>query len=269
VQIYDPKRPHGLDDIITRMRAKNTGGPSWMPSWSEVERIQQYIGIDHWTKARETAGGDYALATGVLFHLDEVEGAWTTIAPYLEMGCVHHDAPAKRPCAYGGGSVLHLFHGNPFAGQDEAHFPLPEVPLVCTRRVLVAHGKIDATELFVDVPRSRPESFSSRQVLPINGEVVDGREICRSQYRHPSPLSAERLFVSIGAEWTIHDIRVADKSVLGPHRNLPGFAFGNSVMGPHLPLPVVEQDQWIEIEALRIKGDAPRFYGGIVGTRIE
>jgi hypothetical protein len=262
VQIHDPKRPHGLDDIIARMRAKNADGPIWMPSWSEIERIQQYVGIDHWTKARETAGGDYDLASCVLYHLEQVEGAWMTIAPYLELGCSYHDAPATKPCAYGGTSML-----SAFAGLDERNFPLPEVPLVCTRRVLAAHGKIDAAEILVDQPQ--PRGLGGRVVFPINGETVDGRAICRSQYRHPIPFSAERLFVSIGTDWTIHDIRVADKSVLGPHRNLPGCVFSNGTMGPHLSLPVVEQDQWIEIEALRIKGDAPRFYGGIVGTRIE
>jgi hypothetical protein len=263
VQNTDPNRPHGLDDVIARMRAKNTGGPSWMPSWSDVERIQRYIGIDHWAKARETAGGDYGLASCVLYHLEQVEGAWTTIAPYLEFGCSYHDdAPATKPCAYGGASML-----SAFAGLDERNFPLPEVPLVCTRRVLAAHGKIDAAEIFVDQPQ--PHSLGGRVVLPINGEAADGRAICRSQYRHPIPFSAERLFVSIGADWTIHDIRVDDKSILGAHRDLPGYVFGNSVMGPHLTLPVIEQDVWIEIEANRIKGDATRFYGGVVGTRIE
>lgn len=267
MQNPDPNRPHGLDDVIARMRTRNAGGPSWMPSWSEVERIQQYIGIDHWSKVRETAGGDYGLATSVLLHLEEVDGAWTSIAPYLAIGCSHHDAPTERPCAFGGGSRFHLLHGDPFADLAETIFPIPKVPLVCTHRVLAAHGKIDAAEIFVDQPQ--PHSLGGRVHLPINGETADGRAICRSQYRHPIPFSAERLFVSIGADWTIHDIRVDDKSILGAHRDLPGYVFGNSVMGPHLTLPVIEQDVWIEIEALRIKGDATRFYGGVVGTRIE
>ncbi len=88
----------------------------------------------------------------------------------------------------------------------------------------------------------------------------------RVQYRNPSPLHAERIYVAQAGDWAIQDVRIAERTVLGGHRDLPGFLFSNRGVGPHLPLPVVEQDQWIEVDARRIRGDAGRFQAVLVGT---
>lgn len=57
------------------------------------------------------------------------------------------------------------------------------------------------------------------------------------------------------------------KSVLGQHLDLPGTLFRNDVMGPYLSLPVIEQDQWIEIDARPARqGKNPWFRAAIIGT---
>ena len=68
-------------------------------------------------------------------------------------------------------------------------------------------------------------------------------------------------------DWVIHDLRIGGKSVLARHHDLPGDLFRNSVMGPHLSLPVIEQDQWIEIEARPAhQGQNLWFRAAIIGT---
>jgi len=49
-----------------------------------------------------------------------------------------------------------------------------------------------------------------------------------------------------------------------------GSLFGNDTMGPLPPLPVIEQDQWIEVEVHCIRGNALWFRAALIGnTRQE
>lgn len=266
MQALDPNRPHGLTDVIERMNTER-GDPSWLPSWADICRVREYVG-ESWSRARQRIGNDYSLAWSVLVHLEFVEKARATIAPYTTITCVLHDAPIGAPCGHHQGSGFVSLRGSSVQLEEEDTV-LPETPVVCTWRVLAKHNRLAATEIFerralAPAPQA---SGRRREVLPLSADLEGGKAVVRVQYRHPQQLAAERLFIALGDDWSVHDIRVGGTSVLAPHLDLPGFLFSADVMGPHLPLPVVDQDQWIEVEARRIRGTTPRFYASLVGSR--
>jgi hypothetical protein len=259
----DPNRPHGLDDLIDRLRVEMGADPRWLPSWADICRVRDYFGAT-WSTAQRS--NDYSFATMVLIHLELVDRARATIEPYTTIGCSPHDMPIGTPCRlHEGGGILG------FGGED---LPLPATPLICAWRVLAKHKRLSAMEIY-DRARPAPPLPSQRgyrQVFPISGEVqnvasqTEGIAAARGQYRHPQALAAERIFVAGANDWTIHDIRVDGMSILAPHLDLPGFLFSSDIMGPHVPLTIVNQDQWIEIEARRVRGDAPRFFASVMGS---
>lgn len=262
MQHLDPNRPHGLDDVIERVLRSGEHRP---PSWADVCRVREYVG-EAWATMRERSGSDYGLAVTVLHHLVDVDGARMSVEPYLTIGCQAHGAPAGSACGENkDGAFTYTF-----LGSEPDDLSLPPLPLVCAQRVLAKHDRLAAMELFERPRPARPPqdgpSRADHSVLPISAELENDVAVGRVQQRHPVPLTIERLFLSQGSDWTICDIRVDGRSALTPHHDLPGFLFGNRVAGPHLPLPVVDQDQWIEIVARRVCGDAPRFYAGIMGS---
>ncbi len=256
----DPNRPHGLDDVLARWRASR-GDSNWTTSWADVCRVREYVG-EEWTRLRDNHGSDYNLAPLVLSQLDMVDQARAAIAPYVTIDCNAHDAPAGTPCARRDGEFW----------RAES---LPGSPVVCVHRVLAKHDRQEALAIFEREPRTNQRERGGRVVLPISVVPLENaRGTARAQYRHPQSFHPERIFVSALSDWTICDLRVADKSVLAPHHDLPGFLFSTHVIGPSLPMPVVDQDQWIEIDVRQridfettAHGKAPGFYASIVGTR--
>jgi hypothetical protein len=280
--VLDPNRSHDLDDVLDRINADaKQGNSTRFPSWNDVCRVRAYVGDVAWLKARAGRDNDYDLAYMILLHLSNVrEGS--TIATYTTIACSAHDAPIGSPCAR---VVLGIM-------REEEDLALPGKPAVCAYRVLAKHDRLAALELFEqprvtptpqDTPASSPYQ-ARRQVIPISGDVliavskrnwIVSRGLtmadanARAQYRHPKPFGAERIFVAGADDWTISDIRVGGESIIAPHRDLPGSLFSGNVMGPHLRLPTIEQDQWIEIASVRIRGDAPTFYASVIGTHTE
>lgn len=259
----DPNRPHGLDDVLDRINADAKHGNSTrFPSWNDICRVRTYVGDAAWLRARAGRENDYDLAYMILLHLSNVrEGA--TIATYTTIACSAHDAPIGSPCAR---VVLGVMPED-----TEADLALPGKPSVCAYRVLAKHDRLAALELFKQ-PRVIPAPSSPqarRQVIPISGDLTNGDANARAQYHHPQPFGAERIFVAGAGDWTICDIRVGGMSILAPHLHLPGSLFGGDVMGPHLRLPIIKQDQWIEIASIRIHGDASTFYASLIGTHTE
>ena len=63
-------------------------------------------------------------------------------------------------------------------------------------------------------------------------------------------------------------VKANGASVIAPHHDLPHRLFGANVIGPHVVLPIMRQDQWIEIEARREPGRTETtLYASAVGTR--
>jgi hypothetical protein len=255
----DPDRPHGLNDLIDRMNTEL----SWTPSWDDVCRVREYVGAG-WPRH---CSNDYSFASLVLYHLADVDKAHTTIAPYVTIACALHKAAIGAPCAH-----------QPYQSwvRLDGDVQLPTRPVVCTWRVLSKHDRRAALEIFERrSPASAPASGTSspslgRDILPISAESLSAVAIARVQYRGPQPLVPDRIVVSGAGNWMIHDVRVGGTSIFAPHLDLPGSLFGNDTMGPLPLLPVIEQDQWIEVEAHCIRGNAPWFRAAIIGnTRQE
>lgn len=261
----DPNRPHSLADVIERFNARQGGDVSRLPSWADVCLVREYVGNEAWQAMRES-GNDYELALNVLYHLVDVEGARSSIAPYLMANCGRHNVPAGHACIEEPDSAFACFFPS-----DPKALSLPPKPYVCAHRVLAAHDRSAAAELFAQEPRAEEASLdptlASRTALPISGAVTpDGVAIVSVQHRHPSKFHLSRIFVSQGRDWTIQDIRVDGESIIAPHHALPGDLFGSHVQA-ELRLPTIEQDQWIEIEARRIRGEMPWFYASVMGTQ--
>ena len=252
--ILDPDRPHGLDDILDRM---STESP-WTPSWADICRVQAYVG-DEWQADHSNA---YEVANLILYHLEDVRRAYVAVKPYLAVTCTVHNAAISDPCAYAS-PLSHIWGFNKESS-------LARTPLVCTWRVLARHNLLSALEIFRShLPASSAGhdilSLSAEHPYRMRGNTSTEFEIARVQYRHPQPLTPERI-VGMG-DWVIHDLRIGGKSVLEGHLDLPGALFHNSTLGPHLLLPVIEQDQWVEIEARPAhQGQNLWFRAAIVGT---
>lgn len=259
----DPNRPHGLSDVIDRFFKRD--GEHRLPSWTDVCRVREYVGAEAW-QAQRANGNDYDLALNVLYHLVDVEGARSSIEPYLTSGCRAHDVPAGRACIEDDSAFACFF------SPDLKKMSLPPRPYVCARRVLAAHDREDAAKIFEQEPRAGEEtsgpSLANRCVLPISAAVTpeDGVAIARMQHRDPWRIGISRIFISQGGDWTIRDVRVDGRSIVAPHHDLPGFVFGTHVR-TEMRLPALEQDQWIEIEARRVRGEMPWFYASVLGTQ--
>lgn len=249
----DPKRPHGLDDILDRM----TTEVPWRPSWADVCRVRDYVG-GAWTEKCDNA---YTTTHLVLYHLSDVRKACASGAPYVSVACAPHNAAIGDPCA----------HSSPLSFLRE--LPLPGIPLVCTWRVLAKHDRLSAMEIFerrFSAPIGAPSHSSGHDMLLIKSTSIvhpsTALETIRFQYRDPKPFMPECLVIANAANWTIYDMRVGGTSILAPHFDLPGNLFRNDVMGPRPSWPVIEQDQWIEIEARPLRERSLSFSACLIGT---
>jgi len=244
----DQNRPHGLDDILERMRVDLP----WTPSWADVCRVRAYVGAG-WPSA---CSGAYGFTNLVLYHLADVDKARAAVAPYVTIACPLHKAAIGVPCAHRPCQNWVLLDGD---------LQLPTGPVVCSWRVLAKHDRLAALEIF----EHRSEMSSpgrGSDILLISAELPGPVATARVQYRNPQPLVPERLIVSGAGDWVIRDVRVGGTSIFAPHFNLPGALFSNDAMGPHPSLPPIEQDQWIEIDVHCVRGGTPWFSACLIGN---
>ena len=255
--MFDPNRPHGLDDLIKglyRYEDRAEHG-RWVWSVEDLQRVRAYVGNDVWSDAREAHGNDYSVAFMILHHLDLVDRRRVETTPYTAIACEAHNAVVGQPCI----------------GPDDPSYPthfdrrLPCIPSACTWRILAKHDRIAAMSLF---EKRDTDHMNLRGIIPISVDVDDvGVASARAQWRQPPQLTDGQVIVSQASDWTIDDIRIDGTSVMAPHHSLPGCLFGtNRVIGPPLWLPVIKQDQWIDIDVRRGIGGASGFYASIIGS---
>jgi len=247
MQYLDPDLPHGLNDLIDRMHTE----PSWKPSWADVCRVRDFVGAQ-WSRAH---GNVYDFASNVLYHLADADKARATVTPYVTVACPLHKAAIGVPCG------ARMF--------DRDIMQAHAAPVICGWRVLAKHDRLAALE-FLEPVSPVPASSKGRDIIPISAETLSVVATVRVQYCNPQLLVPDRIVVSSAGDWVIHDICIGGKSIFAPHLDLPGALFGIDVMGPLPRLPVIEQDQWIEVEAHCIRNNHLGFIAAIVGnTRQE